>query len=192
MTSIFKEKKNKIKTNKITGHQIIPEVLIKTIHCVDKFLSLTKTGIWNRSLSLLTKSSNANHPRTCCFKKFLGGHMSFFRADTCPFLGPLVPLFWISVDISSGFQSQRGFCLIYFFARGKCNAHFLRSTSGDTHANLLMAGNIASYFPTYISRGGTWLGFKRAITQTHDECVTIVPATRLLSINMICKTTNER
>ena len=39
---------------------------------------------------------------------------SFFLSDTltCPILGPLVPLFWISGDISSGFQSQSGFCLI--------------------------------------------------------------------------------
>ena len=40
------------------------------------------------------------------FSKFLGGHM-------CPILGPLVPLFWISSDVSSGFQSQSGFCLIH-------------------------------------------------------------------------------
>ena len=38
-----------------------------------------------------------------------------FLADTYPFGGPLVPLFWISGDISSGFQSQSGFCLIHFF-----------------------------------------------------------------------------
>ena len=31
-----------------------------------------------------------------------------FGGHTCPFLGPLVPLFWISGDISSGFQSQSG------------------------------------------------------------------------------------
>ena len=36
-----------------------------------------------------------------------------FLADACPCLGPLVPLFWISGDVSSGFQSQSGFCLIY-------------------------------------------------------------------------------
>ena len=36
--------------------------------------------------------------------------------DTCPFLGSLLPLFWISGDVSSGFQSQSGFCLIHFFA----------------------------------------------------------------------------
>ena len=37
-----------------------------------------------------------------------------FLSDTftCPILGPLVPLFWISGDVSSGFQSQSGFCLI--------------------------------------------------------------------------------
>ena len=28
------------------------------------------------------------------------------------FVGPLIPLFWTSGDISSGFQSQSGFCLI--------------------------------------------------------------------------------
>ena len=39
-----------------------------------------------------------------------------FLADTCPFLGPLDPLFWISGDVSSGVQSQSGFCLIRFFA----------------------------------------------------------------------------
>ena len=46
-----------------------------------------------------------------------------FLADTCPFLGPLVPLFWISGDVSSGFQSQSGFCLIRYFCGGECNVH---------------------------------------------------------------------
>ena len=36
---------------------------------------------------------------------------SFWRTHVL-FLGPLVPLFWISGDVSSGFQSQSGFCLI--------------------------------------------------------------------------------
>ena len=63
-----------------------------------------------------------------------------FLADTCPFLGPLVPLFWISGDISSGFQSQSGFCLIRYFCGGECNVHSPRFTSGATLANLLAAG----------------------------------------------------
>ena len=44
------------------------------------------------------------------FFKIFGGY-------TCPFLGPLVPLFWISGDVSSGVQSQSGFCLIRFLWR---------------------------------------------------------------------------
>ena len=43
--------------------------------------------------------------------------------------------------------------------------HSPRSNSGATHANLLVAGITAGHFPTYISRCGTWLGFKWAITQ---------------------------
>ena len=31
-----------------------------------------------------------------------------FLLDTCPFLGPLIPLFQTSGDVSSGFQSQSG------------------------------------------------------------------------------------
>ena len=36
-------------------------------------------------------------------------HGNFFfliLVDTCPFVGPLIPLFWTSGDISSGFQGQ--------------------------------------------------------------------------------------
>ena len=56
------------------------------------------------------------------------------------FLGPLVPLFWISGDVSSGFQSQSGFCLIRYFCGGECNVHSPRFTSGATLADLLAAG----------------------------------------------------
>ena len=35
-----------------------------------------------------------------------------FLADTLVLFGPVVRLFWISGDVSSGFQSQSGFCLI--------------------------------------------------------------------------------
>ena len=67
-----------------------------------------------------------------------------FWADTCSFLGPLVPLFWISGDISSGFQSQSGFCLIRYFCGGECNVHSPRFTSGATLADLLAAGAVLS------------------------------------------------
>ena len=42
-------------------------------------------------------------------------------AVTCPFLGPLVPLFWISGDVSFGFQSQSG--LPYSHCGGERNVH---------------------------------------------------------------------
>ena len=41
--------------------------------------------------------------------------MLFFKflVDTCPFMGPLLPLFWISGDVSSGLQSQSGWPYLY-------------------------------------------------------------------------------
>ena len=73
--------------------------------------------ICNRSYSLLGDETGI------FFLKVFGGH-------TCPFLGPMEPLFWISGDVSSGVQSQSGFCLIRFLQR---------STSGATLADLLVA-----------------------------------------------------
>ena len=52
-----------------------------------------------------------------------------FLADTCPFLGPLVPLFWISGDVSSGFQSQSGFCLIRYFFFAEANVMYIPQDS---------------------------------------------------------------
>ena len=56
--------------------------------------------------------------------------MSFFG-------GPLVPLFWISGDVSSGFQSQSG--LPYSHCGGKRNVHSPRSTSGATLADRIFS-----------------------------------------------------
>ena len=88
------------------------------------------THVWNWGIKTVTGTSGCH--RDIFFLKFL--------ADTCPFLGPLVPLFWISGDVSSGFQSQSGFCLIRYFCGGKCNVHSPRFTSGATLADLLVAG----------------------------------------------------
>ena len=65
----------------------------------------------------------------------------------CPILGPLVPLFWIFSDVSSGFQSQSG--LPYLHCRGECKVYFLRSTSDATPADLLTTSMAASPVPTY-------------------------------------------
>ena len=48
------------------------------------------------------------------------------------------PLFWISGDVSSGFQSKSG--LPYSHFRDECNVRSPRFTSGATLADLLAAG----------------------------------------------------
>ena len=92
---------------------------------------------------------------TSCFATELFFFFFFFLkflADTCPFLGPLVPLFWISGDVSSGFQSQSG--LPYSHCGGKRNVRSPRSTSGATLADLLAAGAQPVLSPhTVVSRG---------------------------------------
>ena len=53
-------------------------------------------------------------------------------------MGPLIPLFWTSGDVSSGFQSQSGFCLIRTWWRRTSNITCsLRFTSGATPARPL-------------------------------------------------------
>ena len=47
-----------------------------------------------------------------CAQCFYGFFKKFLADTHVLFWGPLVPLFWISGDISSGFHSQNGFCLI--------------------------------------------------------------------------------
>ena len=64
------------------------------------------------------------------FSKVFGGHMSVFWATGT--------LFWISDDVSSGFQSQSG--LPYSHCRGEHNVWSPRSTSAATLADLLAAG----------------------------------------------------
>ena len=91
------------------------------------------------------------------FKKFLAD------TYTCSILGLLVPMFWIFDNVSPGLQGQSGFCLICF-CEGKCNVHYLRSTSDVTPANpanLLTPSIGADHFPKCISRDGSWLGFEQ-------------------------------
>ena len=54
---------------------------------------------------------NMVHGDIFVFKHWSVGHYdlpSFFKnlVDTCPFLRPLIPLYWTSGDVSSGFQSK--------------------------------------------------------------------------------------
>ena len=61
------------------------------------------------------------------------------------FLGPLVPLFWTSGDVSYGFQSQSG--QSYSYLAGVCVTHYPRFTSGVTSADL-SAASMAHALPT--------------------------------------------
>ena len=96
------------------------------------------------------------------FFKVFGGHM-------CPILGTLVPLFWISGDISSGFQSQSGFCIICLFCGDECNVHSPRSPSGATPADLLMAGITVSHQQRW-ELAGIWTGNHPHRQQMHYYC----------------------
>ena len=68
------------------------------------------------------------------------------------FVGPLIPLFWTSGDVCSGFQRQSGFLACY---------GFLRFISDATPASLLAAIIVAEPFLIHIlshisaSTGGT-------------------------------------
>ena len=90
--------------------------------------------------SVLLRLKARSHPIFSFTPNFFFFFFLKFLADTCPFWGPLVPLFWISGNVSSGFQSQSGFCLIHYFCGGKCNVHSPRFTSVATLADLLAAG----------------------------------------------------
>ena len=70
------------------------------------------------------------------------------------FVGHLIPLFWTSGDVSSGFQSQSGFYLIRSWRRCTSNVtHFLRFTSGATPADLLAVSMAAKPISsTYLQR----------------------------------------
>ena len=93
-------------------------------------------------------------------------HVSFFGPTGTPVLDFWWRLLWVL---------KPEWVLPYsLFWGGKCNVHSPRSIFVATHADLLAASSAAGHFPTCISRGGTWLGFKQAITQTEDECATIV------------------
>ena len=72
------------------------------------------------------------------------------------------PCFGFLVTCPLGFRARVGSALFTLYG-GKCNVHSLRSSSGATPVALLMTSIAAGRFPTCISRGGSWLGFKWAI-----------------------------
>ena len=71
------------------------------------------------------------------------------------FGGPLVPLFWISGDVSSDFQSQSGFCLIYIV---EVNAMYIPwDPTVVLHVpDLLTVSNVGRRPGSYLAQGFYW------------------------------------
>ena len=70
-----------------------------------------------------------------------------FLLDTCPFVGPLIPLFWTSGDVSSGFQKVRVGSALFELCGGIRDIRSLRFTSGATHLPVYKANIAASHLP---------------------------------------------
>ena len=68
-------------------------------------------------------------------------------------MGPLIPLFRTSGDISSMFQNQSGQPYLHL-GRGLCVTHSLRLTSGVTPADLLVASMAAEPISSTYLRAG--------------------------------------
>ena len=98
-------------------------------------------------------------------------------AYTCPSLGPLVPLFWISCDISSVFQSQSAFCLICFFF-AEVNVIYIPIDTPLVQHMLISWWLAAQPVTSLHTSAEVGLRLEQAITLTEDERATIVPAIR--------------
>ena len=94
-------------------------------------------GYENTDLWFRLDASTIQMPKLRLIYKYLS--LKFFLSDTftCPILRPLIPLFWISGDVSSGFQSQSGFCLIRIAEANVMYIHSPRSTCGATRCQPL-------------------------------------------------------
>ena len=67
--------------------------------------------------------------------------------DTCPSVGPLISLLWTTGDISSWFQSQSGFFLIWTWQRHTWYICYLRFTCGVTPLPVYNASILACCLP---------------------------------------------
>ena len=69
--------------------------------------------------------------------------------------------------------------------------HSLRSTSGATPVDLLMASIAAGHFPTCISRGGSWLVFEPITSLTTPTTTNDYHITSLVAlVGSLCTVTD--
>ena len=109
-------------------------------------------SLWIRAESLMISSCCWYLLICICNKSFY--FFYFFLSDTltCPILGPLVALFWISGNVSSGFLRQSGFCLIHF---AEANVMYIPwDPPLVLHiANLLMDSSVGHPPGSYLAQG---------------------------------------
>ena len=129
---------------------------------------ITENILDERAKSIIWKTNTIADVRCSnCLPVIYPDEVDFYQYKTSPplslrgrdpyrflFVGLLIPLFWTSGDVSSGFQSQSGFCLIHTWRRRTSNiTHSLRFTSGATPADLLVASMAAELISsTYLQR----------------------------------------
>ena len=98
-------------------------------------VSLTGVPVYFELLTISSKRSSQAKNNLGFFLKFL--------VDTCPFMGPLIPLFWTSGDI---------FSELFALGRGIRDLRSLRFTSGATPTDLWMASMVAGPFSPHAKK----------------------------------------
>ena len=68
--------------------------------------------------------------------------------DTCPFVGPLIPLFWT--------VSKLEWAALFALGGGVCDACYLRFTFGAIPADLLATSMAAELFPSTCAISASW------------------------------------
>ena len=82
-------------------------------------------------------------------------------------MGPLIPLFWTSGDVSSEFQSQSELAALFTLGRGICVTCSQKFTSGATPANVLVVSMVAKPFFCM-----ALVGLKTGIYRATGKCST--------------------
>ena len=92
------------------------------------------------SSELKTQSIAQSYVKSCFLRKFL--------EDIVLFFGPLMPLFWTSGDVYSGFQSQGG-SLVYFLACVIIRFTFCVTYADCVGVNMAAEGFQSTYLQMY-------------------------------------------
>ena len=138
--------------------------------------------LWNRNIIVLgsvtifdTNEINTKHDKGLKLAKTVVKVFFKILLDPSPFVGPLIPLFQISGDVSSEFQSQSGQPYSHF-GRGVFDISSLRFTYGVTPLPMYMATIVASCLPNMhiAAEVGCW-DFNCRPPAWQSDLLTILP-----------------